>query len=235
MCAFLATSGTRRQSHRQLVRRVERRNLVTLSQRGIVEDGGEEIVQPGAKSKHRLPDMKQLGGTRTDYVHAEQPSVSTMKEHLEKAAVIAEDLAAGDLPVACDPDFVGYLVLRQRLLGRADHRDLRHRVDPDWKVVRHRRRWHAERVTGGETPLLARRRRETRIADDIARGEDVWHRGAELRVNRDAPPIVGGESGVLESQPLRRAGASHREESHVGDNALARLELQHRTRWRAVV
>src|SRR6267378_1688453 len=140
MCTFPATSGTRRQSHRQLVRRVECRNLVTLSQRRIVEDGGEEIVQSGAKSEHSLPDMKQLGGARTDDVHAEQPSVATMKEHLEKAAVIAEDLSAGDLPVACDPDLVGYLVLRQRLLGGADHRDLRNRVNPDRKVVCHRRR-----------------------------------------------------------------------------------------------
>src|SRR6267154_3989030 len=107
MRAFLATSGTRLQSHRQLVRRVERRNLVALGQRRIVEDSGEEIVQPGAKSEHRLPDVKQLGGAGTDDVHAEQPSVATMKEHLEKATVIAEDLAAGDFPVACDADFVG--------------------------------------------------------------------------------------------------------------------------------
>src|ERR1700719_3876589 len=138
--------------------------------------------------------MKQLSGARTDDVHAQQPSVATMKEHLEKAAVIAEDLAAWDLPIAWDPDLARNLALRQRLLGRADHRNFRHRVNPDWKMVRHRRRWHAERVTGGESPLLTRRRGETRIPDHIAGSEDVRHRGAELRVHRDPSPIVRGES-----------------------------------------
>ena len=93
----------------------------------------------------------------------------------------------------------------------------------------------AERVARCETPLLARRRGETRISDDVAGSKDVWHRGAEVRVYRDTSTIVGGESGVLKRQRLRRANASHREERHVGDDALARLELEHGTRRRAVV
>src|SRR6185436_10293137 len=111
--------------HRELVRRVECRNLVTLGQRRVVEDRGEKVVQASTETEHRLPDVKQLGGARPDDVHTEQCSVAAVEEHFEKAAVVAEDLAASYLAVAGDPDLVWHFPLRQRLLGRADHGDFR--------------------------------------------------------------------------------------------------------------
>ena len=88
----------------------------------------------------------------------------------------------------------------------------------------------AERMAGREPSLLARRRGEARIADDVAGREDVRHARAELRVDGDAAAIVGREPGVLELERCRRADASDGEERHVGDDALARLELEHRAR-----
>ena len=168
-------------------------------------------------------------------VHAEQAPVLAVKEHLEEAAVVAEDLAARDLAIARDADFVRNLCLRQRDSGLADHRDLRERVDPDRKVLGHLRRRRAERVTRGEPPLFARRRGQTRIADHVARREDVRNRGAELGVDGDSAAIVGCYARILQRERVRRAGAPDGEQRHVGDDPLARLEAQHGTTRRTVV
>src|SRR5262249_12380785 len=61
--------------HRELVRRVQRRNLVTLRQRRIVEDGRQEVVQPTPKPEHGLADVQQLGCPGSDDVHTEQSSI----------------------------------------------------------------------------------------------------------------------------------------------------------------
>src|SRR5262249_61806424 len=87
----------------QLVVRVERRDLVALGQRRVVEHRPEEVIDPPAETQHRLPDVDQLGRARADRVNAEQPPVLTMEEHLEEPAVVAEDLAARDLSIACEP------------------------------------------------------------------------------------------------------------------------------------
>lgn len=44
-------------SPRQLVGRIERRHLVALRQRRIVEDRLQEVIEPGTQPVHRLPDV----------------------------------------------------------------------------------------------------------------------------------------------------------------------------------
>ena len=54
-------------------------------------------------------------------------------------------------------------------------------------------------------------------------------------VDLHATAVVGREAGVLERERVGRAGASDREQRHVGDDALARLEQQHGASRRPLV
>ncbi len=55
------------------VRGVERGDLVGLRERRVVEDRGDEEVEPaGALRHHRLADVDELGRARADHVDAEQ-------------------------------------------------------------------------------------------------------------------------------------------------------------------
>ena len=121
--------------------------------------------------------------------------VSPVKEHLEETAVVTQDLPARDLPVSRHAGLVGDLRLGQLVLGRADHRDLRDGIDADREMGGHGARVDAERVTGGQPPLLRRGRGEARIADDVAGREDVRDARPERRVDREAPALVGLEPG----------------------------------------
>src|SRR5215471_20410269 len=94
--AFSAATALRRLL-RQLVRGVQRRDLVALRQRWIVEDGPQEIVEAPAEGEHGLADVNELGGTRPDGVHTQQTPVLAVEEELEQPAVVPQDLAAGDL------------------------------------------------------------------------------------------------------------------------------------------
>ena len=48
------------------------------------------------------------------------------------------------------------------------------------------------------------------------------------------PRSSAGNAGVLEREDVRRADAADREERHIGDDALARFERQHRAARRSV-
>src|SRR5262249_2467413 len=134
-----AASGTELvASAAELVVGVERRDLVALGECRIVEHGPEEGIDPAAQAQNRLADMDQLGRAGADRMDAEQWPVLAMEEHLEEPAVVAEDLAARDLSIARQPRLVRDFALGQLVLGKADHRDLRNRVDADGEVRRHR-------------------------------------------------------------------------------------------------
>src|SRR3954447_24645420 len=105
--------------------------------------------------------MDQFGGAGADSVHPEQLPSVPQKQHLEEAAVVAENLAACDLPVACYASFIRNATFRQLMLRGSNHRDLRDRVNADGKVLGHRTCWDAEGVTGCEAPLLRGGRRQT--------------------------------------------------------------------------
>ena len=104
-------------------------DFVALGEGGVVEDGFEEVFESTAEDECGLADVDEFGCLRADAMHAEQLAGFAMEEHLEEAAVVAEDLSACDFAVACDADFVGDLCLRKFFFGCAHHRDLWNCVD----------------------------------------------------------------------------------------------------------
>src|SRR5437667_12339610 len=83
----------------ELVGGVERRDLVALRQRRVVEDRLEEVVDPAPQGQHRLADMNQLRRAAPDDVDAEDSAILPVEESREEAAVVAQALAGGDRPV----------------------------------------------------------------------------------------------------------------------------------------
>ena len=150
-----------------------------------------------------------MGRPRADDVDAEQTTVVAMEEHFEKTAVVADDLSARDLSIPGDTDLVGNARLRQLGLRRADHRNLRHGVDPDREMRGHRSGGNSKRVTRGEAPLLTRRRREAWISDDITSGKDVRDRRSEFLVDDDSTARVGSQTGILEQKLGGRANTTN--------------------------
>ncbi len=59
----------------QLVRRVQRGDLVGLGECRVVQHGVDEVVDGAAAAHHRLPDVDQLGGVAAEDVHAEQRAI----------------------------------------------------------------------------------------------------------------------------------------------------------------
>src|SRR6266851_4174074 len=84
-------------SEAELVRGVQRGDLIALGEGGIVEHGLQEVVEPAAQAQHGLPDVYELGRARTNAVDPEQPPVLPVEQHLEHPAVVAQDLPAGNL------------------------------------------------------------------------------------------------------------------------------------------
>src|SRR5580692_2012271 len=72
---------------------VERRDLVALRQRGIVEDRVHEVFEPASERHHRLPDVQQLARTLTDDVHAKDGVVLAVEDQLETSGRVAANLA----------------------------------------------------------------------------------------------------------------------------------------------
>src|SRR5262249_25968674 len=114
--ARLVTTVARPSSPDELVGGGEGRHLVALGERGVVEDGVEEVVEAAPKGEDRLADVDQLGSPGAHDVHAEQAAVVAVEDHLEETAVVAHDLPARDLPVARHPGLVGDLLLGQLVL-----------------------------------------------------------------------------------------------------------------------
>src|SRR5262249_55437843 len=103
-------------SEGELVGRVERRHLVAFRERRVVEDGLQEVVEAAVQAEDGLADVNQLRRAAADGVHAEQLPSLAVEEHLEEAAVVAEDLATRDLAVACDAGLVRHALASELLL-----------------------------------------------------------------------------------------------------------------------
>src|SRR5262245_50459289 len=73
---------------------VKRSGLVTLGQRRVVEHGVDEVIDVAAEAQHGLADVYQLRRLGADDVDAEQPPVLAMKDQLQQARTVAENLAA---------------------------------------------------------------------------------------------------------------------------------------------
>ena len=76
----------------ELVETVERRRLVALGERRIVENRVDEVVDRGAQREHGLADVNQLRGPFTDDVNAEQGPGLAVEDDLQPARRVAADL-----------------------------------------------------------------------------------------------------------------------------------------------
>ncbi|MCO5546658.1 hypothetical protein L7F22_000092 [Adiantum nelumboides] len=211
-----------------LVRGVQRGDLVGLRQRRVVQDGVDEVVHGPATAHDRLPDVHEVGGVRAEHVHAEQRPVLGRDDELQHAVGVADDRAAGELPVAGQTDLVRDRRLGQLGLGLPAERDLGDRVDADRLQLAQLADRLAERVVGGEPALVHARRRQRREADHVADRRDVLDRGPVLLVDLDAPPVVGPDTGRVQAQLLGHALPARRVHDHVGRDPLAAGQAGHR-------
>ena len=83
--------------------RVERRDLVGLGERRVVEHRGHEEVDPGVAAHHGLADVHEVGRARADHVHAEQARVVGGDEQLEHAVLVAAHQPARELVQRATP------------------------------------------------------------------------------------------------------------------------------------
>ena len=81
-------------------------------------------------------------------------------------------------------------------------------------------------MTRGQAPLLHRRRREAREADDVADGVDVGHLRLIVLVDSKPPALVGLYSRSVEPERIGRAPPADAVEGLVGDDLLAAGEMQ---------
>ena len=98
----------------------------------------------------------------------------------------------------------------------------------------HRSRLDAEGLARGQTALLRGRRRETRIADDVAGGEDVRHRGPKRVIDLEPAAVIGRQARGREIEALGGRQPAGREQHRVGHEPLAGLEVEHRAQWRVL-
>src|SRR5689334_17708712 len=97
-----------------------------------------------------------------------------MEDDLEAAGGVAANLSAADLSVVSDADFVGYVFIRELLLGLADEGDFRDGVDAVGIVGRIGvGAVVVEGARDSDATLLHGYRGERRETDDVADGEDV--------------------------------------------------------------
>ena len=107
-----APGSSRSGQRAQLVGRVQRRDLVALGERRVVEDGLQEVVEAAAEASTAWPMwISSVAPVPMAWTPSRRRS-SRWKSILKQAAVVAEDLAARDLAVAGDAGLVGHLLAR---------------------------------------------------------------------------------------------------------------------------
>src|ERR687892_814149 len=105
--------GLRKIGLRKAVQSGQGCDLVTFRQGRIVEDVIDEIIQLATVSHHRLADVNELRCALADAVNAKELPAVRMKQELKHSDGIADELAARDLSIAGDADFVRNPRLRQ--------------------------------------------------------------------------------------------------------------------------
>jgi len=108
-----------------LIDAIQRGDAITFREGGVIEHRIDEVIDLSLKGHHRLPDVNQFRRTVADCMHAEQLTGLIVKEQLQHADLITDDLAAGDFAVAGDADGIGDSVFGQVVFVAADPRDLR--------------------------------------------------------------------------------------------------------------
>ena len=66
----------------QSIQPVEGCGAVAFGHRGIIKDVVDEVLHRSSVGQDRLTDMDQFGGTRSDYMDAQERVRLTVKDHL---------------------------------------------------------------------------------------------------------------------------------------------------------
>src|SRR5882757_1824566 len=206
---------------------VKRGSLIALGEGGVIEHRIDKVVQCTAEGHDGLPDVQQFAGALAYDMHSQKMPRLAMKNNLQTAGGIAPDLPAGNLAIICDAHFVRHIFVGELLLGLADKRDLRDRINPvrivagigDQVLV-------AEGARNGDSALLHRYRGQTGEANHVSHGEDVRHLGAEVFVYRDAAARIRLDANGAQVQLFYIAGAADRIEQRAAGNSLLAFKVR---------
>ena len=183
------------------VGRVQRRHLVGLGERRVVEDRGDEEVERLRSRTPSPPGRCARARSRPCRARARRGSaVLGGHEQLQHPVAVAGDHAAGELAPAGDPR--ARRARRRRSApprcGRpSPARGSRRRRSGSGPAARH---GLVERVQRGDPALLHRRRGQPGAAGAVADGEDVRDGGAVALVDLDPAALVGLQAGLVEPE-----------------------------------
>ena len=139
---------------RHPIHTVEGGDLVTFRQRGVVEDCIDKIIDLAMKGHDGLTDVNQFRSSLADDMHTQQMPGVSMKQYLQHAGVIPNELSSGDFSVAGDADSIGHFSLSEFFLVPPYHGDFRNGINAVGKERRVGTVGTAEGVAGGVTALL---------------------------------------------------------------------------------
>src|SRR5271157_4966069 len=203
-----------------LVHRVQGGDLVGLGQGRVVEDGIDEVVDGAATAHDGLADVDQFGGAGAEHVDAEQIPGIQRHQELQDPVGIADDLPAGQFPVARDADLEGHVVLGELLFGPPYEADLGNAVDADRMQVADRVQRLPAGVMRRDPALFGGGGRQGGETDYVADRVDVRHRGPEALVHHDPAALVGGQAGRVQVEIVAGPLPAGRVHDGVGGDLL---------------
>ena len=127
-----------------------------------------------------------------------------MKDQLQEARLIADDLAAGDFTVLCFADFIGNALLGQLLFVASNGRDFGDRVNAIGEKFGGALGWDSEGMTGSQAALLHRSGCQRRKTDHVSNRIDVWNVGLIMFIDLDEPAFVSLQTDGFDIQRARR-------------------------------
>src|SRR6185437_8418065 len=213
---------------RQPVDPVECRRLVALRQRRIIEHRVDEIIHHAAQHHHCLANVHQLRRALANDVHAQNLPRLAMKNQLQPSCRVASNLSPCNLAVICHAYFIRNILFRQLLLGLADKRNLRNRINP--VGIKARVRLHpfvAEGALHRDPPLLHRNRRQAREPDHIPNSENMRNLGPKILIHRNPPARVSINPGRRQVQLVHITLPPYRVQQRVSRDALLALQVRH--------
>jgi hypothetical protein len=182
-------------SFEHLVEAVEGGGLVAFGERGVVEDGVDEIFDAAVEGEDGLADVEEFGGTFTDDVDAEQMLGIGIEEKFEAAGSVSPDLPASNLAEVGHANFVGNAFVGQLFFGFTDEGNFGNGVDAVGIVGAVGVDGHAKGVGGSDAALFHGDGAEAGETNDVANGENVRLLRAVLIVYMDASAVVSVEAG----------------------------------------
>ena len=144
-----------------------------------------------------------------------------MKQQLEQAIEVSDDVAAGGLPVAGHPDLIGDPVPGELVFVPADVGNFRDGIDAVGEQLGSAPGGHVEGVADRQAALHHGHRGQAWKPHHVPDGIDVRHPGLVVPVDLDAPSIVGLEAGRFQIEGAGVALPPHGIEESVRSDLLA--------------